>query len=452
MTKIILNNKSINYNIYIWFIYFVSIFLMAIFFSNGIGKIGSIFSGIVDLLNNGRYGDPKYFLTAAIDIAENGWITPRNDWIFNLWPPGFAILESSLIFLFGKDLPLILFLQILSSILYASILLMIFNLFKEKINTFYAFLLPLTIFMLPISRDFLLGQIGVSFGETFSIGFFLLFLLFSIKSLKTNLIKYAVYSGFFLGLSCYFRSYFETLQVFLTIMGIAFVLIIFGYAYFKKIKLLSFKKLLISIATILIVSNLLMLPWRVYHQVNQNMIKWVGTADLMFQNQLRTSDSFVGGAEWLLIGGANTACRVDVDVCNQTEDVKKLVIKTWLFNPLEWYRIKFEIIDEYWFANRGSWTSPSKIKAPIMNKFADGLILIFIIISIGYLMINKNKFSKNNLLIAWIYLSLLLSYAAIYTFAHFEVRYFYFPKILSIVIFLIIISETKLINNKKKEI
>ena len=40
---------------------------------------------------------PTYFATAAIDIAENGWISSYNDWIFNLWPPGFVLLEASII-------------------------------------------------------------------------------------------------------------------------------------------------------------------------------------------------------------------------------------------------------------------------------------------------------------------------------------------------------------------
>ena len=74
----------------IWLAYFVSLLAIAAFFSSDGGTYGSINAGVSDVLNQGRFGDPTYFLTAALDIANNGWIGSDNDWIFNLWPPGFG--------------------------------------------------------------------------------------------------------------------------------------------------------------------------------------------------------------------------------------------------------------------------------------------------------------------------------------------------------------------------
>jgi hypothetical protein len=154
-----------------------------------------------------------------------------------------------------------------------------------------------------------------------------------------------------------------------------------------------------------------MLPWRIYHLKYQNSLKWVFTGDLMIQNQLRSSDSFLNGGEWLLIGGANTACRVDKVICDKVdEDSKKLVIKTWITNPVEWYNIKFEIIDEYWFSEIKNWTKPKVYENVDFNKIFNFIVLIIIIISILYLLINKNSKTNDNLLLIWIYFSLILSY------------------------------------------
>ena len=50
----------------------------------------------------------------------------------------------------------------------------------------------------------------------------------------------------------------------------------------------------------------------------------------------------------------------------------------------------------------------------------------------------KMRSDKVTVLFAWFNLSLLSVYSVIFTIAHFEVRYFYFPKIVIIYLFLII--------------
>ncbi len=447
--KYIANKENLSFLFFLYFLFFI---LISLFFSNLGGEYGHIFLSPDAILYNKYFGDPKYHLTAALDIANNGWIGVNNDWIFNLWPPGFAVLEAAIIKIFGQNVPLIFILQLVISGLFATVSLLLFSFLIKKFNVYIAFIIPLLIYYIPVLKVFLLGQFSVSFGEPFSIAFFILFILLAIKSLdEDNPIKYSILAGLFLGLSTYFRSYFETIQVLLSISAFILILFILVINFFKNAKNVEYNKFIKILFLIVFISNLIMLPWRLYHLKYQNSLKWVFTADLMFQNQLRSSNSFLNGAEWLLIGGANTACRVNQDTCGKVdENSKKLVIKTWINNPIKWYSLKFEIIDEYWFSDIKDWTKPKTYADVDLNRIFNYIVLLVIIISVLYLLFNKNNKTSSNLLLSWVYISLILAYSAIFTFAHFEVRYFYFPKIIAIYILILIFVQYK--KNNKNEI
>ena len=154
--------------------------------------------------------DPASFATAAIHLAKAGRISAADEWYFNLWPPGFMFMEAMIITVFGQEAPIILVLQILAVVLFSIVLLLLYqtlNLYsKYKI---VAILLPLLIFALPVSRVFLLQPIGITLGESFAIGSFLLFILLALRSIECFSFRYAIFSGLFLALSAYFRSQFE---------------------------------------------------------------------------------------------------------------------------------------------------------------------------------------------------------------------------------------------------
>lgn len=168
------------------------------------------------LIQTSAWSDPTYFATAAIDIAENGWISSVNDWIFNLWPPGFILLEAMIIKMFGPDAPVILVLQILAAGLFSAVLVLLYELLNSRVNSKTSFALPLLIFAFPVARVFLLQPTGISLGENFAIGLFLICILLVFRSVMRNQIRYAVYAGLCLALSAYFRSQFEIILLALT--------------------------------------------------------------------------------------------------------------------------------------------------------------------------------------------------------------------------------------------
>ena len=119
----------------------------------------SLFELTIDnLIKASALNDPKSFAVAAIDIAKNGWISSANDWIFNLWPPGFILLEASIIKVFGVGAPLVLILQILGSVLFATVLIQLCSLLRENMNFKFSFFLPLLIFSFPVSRVFYFSE------------------------------------------------------------------------------------------------------------------------------------------------------------------------------------------------------------------------------------------------------------------------------------------------------
>ncbi len=146
------------------------------------------FNTIQQLINASKMGDPASFATAAIDIAANGWISSTNEWILNLWPPGFILLEALIIKVMGINAPVILVLQILAAGLFSIVLVQLYTQLKNSVNSRLAFILPLLIFAFPVSRVLLLQPTGISLGESFAIGFFLLGALLAFKYSHNKLI------------------------------------------------------------------------------------------------------------------------------------------------------------------------------------------------------------------------------------------------------------------------
>ena len=115
----------------------------------------------------------------------------------------------------------------------------------------------------------------------------------------------------------------------------------------------------------------------------------------------------------------------------------KLLIKTFFNNPLLWYSIKFESLDRYWFSEVGYWTSPSPDNR-IISICSNYLIIFMFLFILITLYLKRRLFDIK--LISWIVISVFFSYMMIFTIVHFESRYFYFPKIFIIFIFIISLS------------
>lgn len=434
----------------IGFVYFIILLLIA-FFVRDIPNQYNVFDlTILQLMQVSVMGDPASFATAAIDIAKNGWISSENTWIFNLWPPGFILLEALIIKIFGINVPIILVLQILAAVLFSVVMTLLFKFLNDYVNKKIALVLPLLIFVFPVSRVFLLEPIGITLGESFAIGFFLLGVLFAIRSVEKSVWRYAVYSGISLALAAYFRSQFEIILLALTGCGVL-LLILLNLAR-TQIYLDStiIKSTVKTISIVLLVAHAITIPWRVYHWMYQESPLWVHTASVTFGNSVMTSEyleSVHGG--FVVAGGGNLVCRINPATCGDTANAKTLFIKTFLEHPGTWYSLKVDIIGKYWLSSLQNWSAVGT-ESTLLDIIINSLNLILLIMII-YLLFNRRVMnSRGWIILVWISATLFSSYFLIFTVQQFEVRYFYFPKIVGI--FLFIITLALYLHTKNKPI
>lgn len=431
--------KSLKHvSLWVGVVYFLILLGIALWVRDIPNQLDAFNLTLQQLTKSSTLGDPKYYATAAIDIAEHGWISTANDWIFNLWPPGFILLEALIIKLLGAGAPVILVLQLLAAALFSIVLVLLYDLLGKCVKSKLAFTLPLLVFAFPVSRIFLLQPAGIALGESFAIGFFLISILLAFRSVERSSLRDAVYGGVFLALSAYFRSQFELILLAMTGWGILLVFAIQLLRLRKSIEPEFAKSAVKTIAVVLLVAHAATMPWRAYHWQYQESLKWVSTSDLVFSNSVMTSEHLANNyGRFVVAGGGNLVCRIDPTTCGDTVHAKKLFINTFIAHPIEWYTLKFDVIGQYWFSSVNFWVnSPSE--PALIDIAANGLLLIVLIALAALLLTRRVRSHGLWILLMWFNLSLMSAYMLIFTIVHFETRYFYFPKIAGITMFLIV--------------
>lgn len=396
---------------------------------------------LTQLIKTGEMSDPRYFATATLDVANNGWISSANEWIFNLWPPGFVLLQASIVKIMGREAPVILVLQVLAAALFSVVLVLLFELLIRFVNVRIAFALPLLIFAFPVSRVFLLQPTGISLGESFAIGLFLLGILLAFNSVIRKSPWYAAYAGLCLGLSAYFRSQFEIILLSLTAWGFLLLIATQLINLRKFIEPVFVKSTIKTIGIALLIAHATTLPWRAYHWINQESPQWVFTKDVVFTNSVMTSEFLEkAGGGFVVAGGGNLVCRINISACGDTVNAKNLFIKTFIENPTKWYALKFDVIGEYWFSSVQNWVTVGT-KATTIDIVTNAFLLLALVV-LAFLLVAKRIRSYGIwLLLIWFNVSLFSAYLLIFTLAHFEARYFYFPKIVGIFMVLIVVCR-----------
>ncbi|MCP4476434.1 MAG: hypothetical protein GY821_18110 [Gammaproteobacteria bacterium] len=116
--------------------------------------------------------DPASLAKGALMFSSDGIGIFKHYWGLSFWPPGFMMLEGSIVKLFGLNTPIILVLQILSAGLLSLFMLLFYRLLKSWIQPTIALLMPLILFIFSMPRFFLLQPNAIVLGESFAIGFF----------------------------------------------------------------------------------------------------------------------------------------------------------------------------------------------------------------------------------------------------------------------------------------
>ncbi|WP_198088864.1 hypothetical protein [Variovorax sp. E3] len=418
--------KSSGYAIFCFFLLLLGALLI-----RDIASDPGLFTTVDNLNRVTDLTDPKTFASAALDIHRLGWVSEQNAWILALWPPGLVFLEAGILGVFGEGAPIVLILQVLGCAALAFMLALQRRLLSGFMNNALASTLPLLLFIFPMPRLFLLEPYGVVLGEVFSVAFFLVRGAVGAPSRAGTPNgpcsdgRRVLRLGGVLSLSVRVNTDGHDRPCCLGC----------GWCIWRCIRKVSAQDRLTYIATIrlvmvvLLVAHALMLPWRMHSKAVVGNFSWVQTGDLIFLNGLSSDKTLLDkGGDFVIKGTGNIACVVEPSYCDS--DDRSLFFKALVSHPIEWYRIKFTAVVEYWntfIFSRHRFTTWFHIQDDAGNL----VYLLFLLAAVPLLWATRTY--RWWLLMAWLIASFYAAFFVIFSLAHFEARYFYLPKIFSFV-------------------
>nr|WP_314363989.1 hypothetical protein [uncultured Achromobacter sp.] len=428
------SQKPAMHVIVVFLCYFVILAAYASYMSHPVRQIDAFATTARDLLTL-LPSDPGSFMTGALNIADKGWISPENNWIINLWPPGFLLLEAGLIKLIGADTPYFVYvIQLLACAAWAGVLVKFNRVLRSFVSVPLAWILPLLLFTPSVARSFLLEPSRVIFGETFSIALFFLGVLCALQACgAAQPRKLAIATGVSFGLAAYFRSQFE-----LFVLGLTFWLLVAWLWSLLRAKHRSGKGRWMGIAlTAIISAHVVMAPWRIYHQVTMGSPKWVYTDAISFSTSVTSRDQLLSqGGAFIVEGGGGLACRIDPTTCGRLDEAPRLFVRTLLTHPLEWHAIKFGLIGNYFFASQQDMQRPGA-PVTVWDTVTNAFFLIAIIVALLTGVALARRRSIYAPVLNWTNVTVVSAYYLIFIVHQYEVRYFYFGKLYATLITLI---------------
>ena len=418
-----------------WYALYFSILLLLSTLVRDISPQPDLFAHIRDFMPaTSNLGDPLSFATGALDVYHFGWFTEQNGWLVRLWPPGFMVLEGWVLRLFGIDAPFILILIVLNCALAAMLLLLVRQSLLLSIPPLYSSLLPLLPFCFSLPRLFLLQPVGIVLGECFAIMFFLMAMLLMAQAARTASWHTAIVAGLLLALAAYFRSQFEMFIMAMTILAVPSLvfylcrrLLFQGPVDMARRRSQTWVAATVILA--LITCHLSMLPWRfaTYLDPYAGNMSWVQTSQLVYANAGKTDQQlFAVGGNWIVYGGGNIACKLEPAYCGKTD--KDLFYRTVVQHMGDWYAHKLANVRHYWFATLRDFTAP--IRTPSLLEILESFFYLFCVLSIPPLLWRIRRHPQAAIY-WWFCSSFYAGCFAVFTFVHFETRYFYALKIFS---------------------
>ncbi len=437
-----------------WFVYLVLLVCMALpqGFDTIINQKGeqkllasSTAQEIIDFHGDGDMGSyakgGRFFKNNNIDAIKECWF-------INCWAPGMFVLYAVLLKL-GETTPAVFFIVMMSVVLWASIFNKINNLLNQtfEINSFISFIVPLMLLLISFFREMILGNF-VLLSESFSMGVFVLAVLFLVNNLYNNKKTDLILSVLFFILAAYIKASFDFyMRIFTLIWIVSWTLTMILQLLKNKNKLGTINKNSFStifslhkkIIFILICFFVFTLPWRIFHTPS-----WINISYMY--SYIWKSDEQLNGPNFVTEGGVNaSACHIDPETCkifrekfNQGSEsdgifTKNLIKKTRsliIAHPFAWLYYKLPFLSKYWFQEGNSHATVQTVALNIM--FTINLLVIFALAL-------KNRKSLD-LFLVLVVLSLGLSSILPSLVLHFEARYLYPLKLFSCIALIISVA------------
>lgn len=418
--------------------YFAVLCLLGLLFA---GVRGQLQWGmpVAEIAVKAGFNDPGSFITGALDIARHGWVTPADYWLVHLWPPGFMALEGALLRLMGEGVPILVPLLVLAALCSAGWMFLLRAYLLPTLPERLATAAPLVTFVFPVAPFVMFSPMGLAFGETFSISFFIAGFLLILLARRSGSWWQAIAAGIALALSAYFRSQFEVLVVVLTLAAVVLVLA-YLVVFVMKRRALVDGRTLRAIVVGMTVAQAAMMPWRYHNFVEHGKFAWVETSTIIAHNSLTPEDQLLkAGARFVVEGGGHLACKLQPSYCGRTEP--EFFYRAFFQHPFAWLAEKAQRLPKYWFAPAVPSSMATVGQQPSWADLLANLVLLACVAAVPWRLWRIRR-QPTFAVQAWFQASFYGSLAAVYTLAHFEARYFYLPKIFAVVALLSLLPRS----------
>jgi hypothetical protein len=413
---------------WLFFCYFFCLLAIGIWVRDVDGQ-PYLLSTTASFMQGQTMSDPLSFATAAVDIYKNGWVTPANRWIINLWPPGFVLLEAGVLVMFGENAFFVVVLMVLGSLLGAVMLSVLRLYLTTLIPPIAATLLPLLPLCFPVTRVLLVQPLGIVLGEGFSVMFFITAVLLLMLAAREYSLAKAATAGGMLAMAAYFRSQYEMLVLFLTLGAVPVLGSVVFYGRANRATD-SVRRIGAVILLAVVTAQILMLPWRLHNFHHTRKLSWVQTQNLVVQNALTTEKKLVdAGGGFVVAGGGHLACLLEPTYCGQSNE--KLFYQAFFNHLGQWYQHKFALLDDFWF----SVLRDNNLSVPVDPVgFLDWIdnVMLLCLVSVTIPLFWAVRRHPSAVLFAWLIGSFYVCFFGILSLVHFEVRYFFLIKIFAI--------------------
>ena len=417
------------------FFFYVALFLPLALFVYENQPLFTYASTIQDIVSPRISGDPFYYGKVARDLVYTGWVLPDDCWIIRVWPPGLPILESIILKLVGENVPFVLFLQIVSVLGFSVFTTELSNFFKNYFSPTISVLLPACFALMPSVRFFMLGGDMLSYGEAYGIEGLLIGSLMAISAAQHQSARRAVLAGLMLALGAYFRPHIETILFLATLLTLA----VYALSFMRHLKIqtsqtwrnIQANKRIILV--ILLSFHVATMPWRLHNFVEYKTLAWTESFNIVVRDSMEKADKLLSiGGDFITKGEGNLVCEFEPQNCEAQNRKSARFFGTFFRHSYKWYAKKLEIFPRYWFADAGNYIMATQITKEWSSLALNGLFLAALIALLPLLYITR--LHKSWPVIALLGLSTLGACFVIFTFVHFEVRYFYVFKMEAIVL------------------
>ncbi|MDO8954818.1 MAG: hypothetical protein Q7V63_08215 [Gammaproteobacteria bacterium] len=373
----------------------------------------------ISTLFNG--GDASSYINSGMSLLATGHFTP---WTLGLWPPGQMLIAAAVIKLTGPD-DYILKMLVLSGAAWSLVFTLAYHSFDNVKNPLIKILLAIAPLYFFTVYTFVFGY-ALILSENLSLPLFLIATCLLISWLKHKRIRSLLAAATVLAVLTYLRGYFELFGNFLCLAMVIYLAFKMIQARHYNIKLFLTENIS-AIIMALILYNAILFPWRLHNFVLYGSFAWL-------------NQSYIWGSFWtpsIYFPGIDVAClAVSAQFCHLVAnnpalgyaDFKDMTLMVLISHPLNWYRIKLQYFNYFWFGN--SWHN---LLHNSILQFIEGIVIIIagtMATAIG-LWTSFKKPSNDQGLYLFSLLFILFN-LGLFTFYHFEERYSMFLQILFI--------------------